>query len=92
MFVRLKAIIIIIIIMIIMIIIMIIIIITTNHHHHHFRIYPQVKIKIGRAIVRRRDEVEAEPSRETQETLRRRAAFAAVIEELDDLTSDVDDE
>ena len=87
MFVRLKAIIIIMIIMII-----IIIIITTNHHHHHFRIYPQVKIKIGRAIVRRRDEVEAEPSRETQETLRRRAAFAAVIEELDDLTSDVDDE
>ena len=51
-----------------------------------------MKIKIGRAIVRRRDEVEAEPSRETQETLRRRAAFAAVIEELDDLTSDVDDE
>ena len=33
-----------------------------------------------------------EPARESLRTRRRRAAFAAVVDELDDLISDVDDE
>ena len=69
-----------------------------------------MKIKVGRAIERRRDDVEPEgerlgqmvaedlnegilePGRESLRSMRRRAAFAAVIDELDDLISDVDDE
>ena len=33
-----------------------------------------------------------EPGRESLRSMRRRAVFAAVIDELDDLISDVDDE
>ena len=66
-----------------------------------------MKIKVGKEIVRR-EEVEPEgerlmvnedldvavlePGRETLRSRRRRAAYADVMDELDDMVSDFDDE
>lgn len=58
-----------------------------------------MKIKVGKEIVRR-EEVEPEyldvavlePGRETLRSRRRRAAYADVMDELDDMVSDFDEE
>ena len=48
--------------------------------------------RLEQMVVEDLNEAILEPARESLRTRRRRAAFAAVVDELDDLISDVDDE
>ena len=48
--------------------------------------------KMEQMVIGDLNEAILEPARESLRTRRRRAAFAAVVDELDDLISDVDDE
>ena len=48
--------------------------------------------RLGQMVAEDLNEGILEPGRESLRSMRRRAAFAAVIDELDDLISDVDDE